>query len=108
VEQLKTELLMIGKGLGDIGTTEQQTRWIDKFFEGLKYSLTEQGINSFSAEQLRPAYVAFIQGYSEGLSLADSLEQVIYLFHPLGTSRPIIKQALPDSPNVVSIFKKNA
>lgn len=108
MERLKTELLMIGKDVGDIGTTEQQQRWIGHFFEGLRYSFTEEGLQTFSAEQLRPAYVAFVHGYGESRSLADAIEQVIYLFHPSDKCRPIVQLKLPDALNVVSIFQKNS
>lgn len=105
MEQLKTELLLIGKQRGDLGTTEEQKMWIDAFFEGLQLVLKDGALLSFTAEQLRPALIGFVAHFVSQGDLDLSIHQVVYLLHPSSTPRPVTRITATMPKNVTSIFQ---
>jgi hypothetical protein len=107
VERIKTELLMIGKEKGDTGTTAQQRQWIEYYMDALDQYLRPEGIQSFTAEQLRPPYEEFVKTYMVTGSLNEAREGVIQFFH---TRRHLRDKPVNTAVNssVVDIFKKRS
>lgn len=107
MERLKTELLLIGKEKGDTGTTEQQRTWINNYMDALDRYLRPEGIQSFTAGDLRGPYVEYMKTYLVTGSYEEAAQCVIQFFH---TKRRMRDRPVntPVNSSVVDIFKKNS
>jgi len=61
MNRIESELVLVAKKMGDLGTTEDMRVCANNFLSDLQLYLTEQTLQLFTGEQLRPAYVAWLQ-----------------------------------------------
>lgn len=59
MESLRRELLVMCRER-DSGNPETQGEWVREYLSALQETLTDKGVGSFDAEQLRVGYVSFI------------------------------------------------
>jgi len=107
MDQLKVELLKLGKEQGDSGSTEVQTKWIDSFLSALQQSLTPGALTTFHAKELRALYVIWMTQYLKDRDLEACNASLVW--HLDLTYTPREARALPPAAdNLVSIFKRKS
>lgn len=104
MDKLKVEMLMMGRDIGDTGDNETQRAWIEIFFEALKTYLTPEGIESFTALQLRVALIHFTKVFNTNEDMQEAINSLPALFHIREYPRDKPLQLPVSSDSVVDIF----
>lgn len=107
MEELKIELLKIGKEKGDSGGTPLQREWIDRFLDAALQYLTPDAILSFAPLDMRALYVLWLQKYLETHSF-DAAREMIPLHIELSMEPRQALAPKPSGANVESIFERKA
>ena len=105
MEELKVELLKIGKDKGDTGGTEIQKEWIDNFLASVGRYLTPEGILSFTPYDIRALYILWLNKYLMTGSLALCDELVVSHLE-LSMEPRQVAASKPSGENVQSIFQR--
>lgn len=107
MDELKVELLKIGKEKGDSGDTELQKTWINTYLEALQQYLTPEGIRSFTPLDIRCLYILWLNEYLRTGSLTAASQLILSHLELSMEPRQLVKARSTD-PNVVSIFERKA
>ena len=105
MEELKVELLKIGKDKGDTGDTDVQKEWINYFLDALLKYLTEEAIRSFTPYDIRALYIVWFKEYMKAGSFEDA-ESLILHHIELSMEPRAAVASKPTGTNVQSIFRK--
>lgn len=101
MDQLKAELMKICRERGDAGSHEVITRMVSRFFDELLKVFTLQGVESFSALELREAYVGWVT------SIINEFEKpMVSFFHSRPHARSLPAPPESSADNVVSFFPR--
>lgn len=107
MEELKVELLKIGKENGDTGDTEVQKQWISNFLDSVGTYLTPEGVLSFSPYDIRALYIMWLNKYLTTGSLQLCSELVVSHLE-LSMEPRQVAAPKPTGANVASIFERKA
>lgn len=108
MERLKTELLLLARQRGDKGSTEEHRWGIENYMEALSFYFTREGVESFSAEELRHPYVEYINAIIKTRDVEEARKTLMQFFH----TRPFVRDTKPElhvsSTSVVDIFSRRS
>lgn len=108
MQKLKTEMLLLGRSRGDVGTNEEQRQLIDVFFLALQAYLTPSGIQTFTAEELRVVYIEFSKLCLTQKAMPDILDGLSRLIHLRSNARDKPLELGVSSSSVVDIFSRRS
>lgn len=101
MDQLKAELMQICRERGDTGDHSVHQRLVHRFFDELLKVFTLQGVESFSAAELRDPYVGWVTSQINGVE-----KPMVTFFHARQYARSLPAPPEPLAGNVVSIFSR--
>lgn len=107
MEQLKVEMVKRAHEMGDTGTGETHRKWAGMFLSQLQRWMTPEAIETFTADDLRGPYVAFVRYFLATGDEGKAGGTLMMFFHARDFSRNRAVSRTPDDPKVVSIFGKS-
>lgn len=108
MEELKVELLKIGKKNGDTGDTELQKEWINKFLDtALLLYLTPEAVLSFTPLDIRALYILWHREYMRTGSIEACAEMVLSHID-LSMEPRLLPAKKSTDPKITSIFERNS
>lgn len=107
MEQLKVEMVKRAHEIGDVGTGVTHRKWIEMFLSQLQRWMTPAAIETFTAEELRGPYVAFVTNFMGSEDERSAGDQIVHHLIASRLPRKVAESRTPDDPKVVSIFGKS-
>lgn len=109
MEQLKVEMVKRAREIGDTGTAEVHRKLVEGFLTQLQRWMTPAAVESFTADDLRAAYVGFVTRYMalEQFEFTAAGDELMAFFQTRNYPRPMAASRVPTDPKVVSIFGKS-
>lgn len=107
MEQLKVEMVKRSHEIGDTGSGAIHRKWVEMFLTQAQRWLTPAAIETFTADELRGPYVAFVTHYLSSQDVSSAGDAIPHYIRCQTVYREGAAPRTPTDPKVVSIFGKS-